>query len=177
VQLCDPLRMVGLRGEVTRVSVLARQDAQLSIEELEGLSRERLAGVEDPVTALRRALEGRAEVTETASGITITIAFGFDEARNANASTVSTQIGTTFRDLPVRMTIEGHTDSVGSSEYNMALGQRRAEVVAFGIGTAGFDRTSLATRSMGKEQPLVAADDPASRERNRRVIISISPEW
>lgn len=149
----------------------------MSVNELETLSPERLAGVEDPLTALRRALEGRAEVEETPSGVTITLPFGFDEARNANSSTAAAEIGAVFRDLPVKMTVEGHTDSVGTAEYNMALGQRRADTVAFGISASGFDRTSLAAVSMGEERPLADNVNPDTRQQNRRVVISISTEW
>jgi len=177
VTLCDPLRMLGLRGDLSRVSVLARQEPRMSVNELETLSPERLAGVEDPLTALRRALEGRAEVEETPSGVTITLPFGFDEARNANSSTAAAEIGAVFRDLPVKMTVEGHTDSVGTAEYNMALGQRRADTVAFGISASGFDRTSLAAVSMGEERPLADNVNPDTRQQNRRVVISISTEW
>ena len=49
----------------------------------------------------------------------------------------------------------GHTDSIGTDEYNMGLGQRRADAVANYMKAAGIDAGRIATKSMGESQPAV----------------------
>jgi peptidoglycan-associated lipoprotein len=68
----------------------------------------------------------------------------------------------------VRLRIEGHADERGSTEYNLALGQRRAESVrAYFIGY-GIDGDRFTTVSYGKERPLVEGTDEDAWSRNRR---------
>ena len=68
--------------------------------------------------------------------------------------------------------IEGHTDERGSREYNLALGQRRAEAVRNALKLLGVVDTQLEAVSFGKEKPV----DPASNEeawaKNRRAEIA-----
>ncbi len=76
----------------------------------------------------------------------------------------------------VRVEIQGHTDSKGSDEYNMALGLRRAESVKAYLGTQGISGDRITTRSFGKTQPVAdneinGHDNPAGRALNRRVVI------
>lgn len=68
----------------------------------------------------------------------------------------------------VRLRIEGHADQRGSTEYNLALGQRRAEAVRTFLEGYGIDAGRLATLSYGKERPLVEGGDESSWARNRR---------
>src|SRR5207248_9151649 len=67
--------------------------------------------------------------------------------------------------------IEGHTDERGSREYNLALGQRRAEAVRNALKLLGVQDTQVEPVSFGKEKPV----DPASNEeawaKNRRAEI------
>ena len=66
------------------------------------------------------------------------------------------------------VTVEGHTDDRGSSEYNLALGQRRAEAVVKSLTLLGADQTQLEAVSFGKERPAVQGSDEASWAKNRR---------
>ncbi len=76
--------------------------------------------------------------------------------------------------------VDGHTDGKGSDAYNDALSLRRAQVVAAALGPAAAGRR-LAVRGHGRHEPLAAetrpdgSDDPDSRQRNRRVAITIEP--
>jgi outer membrane protein OmpA-like peptidoglycan-associated protein len=74
-----------------------------------------------------------------------------------------------------RMEIEGHTDAVGSEEYNVRLSQSRAESVRDYLGQAGIpaDRI-IATRGLGKSQPVADNTTSAGRQANRRVEIVIA---
>ena len=68
----------------------------------------------------------------------------------------------------VRLRIEGHADQRGSTEYNLALGQRRAESVRAWLSAYGIDESRLNTLSYGKERLLDEGTDEASYARNRR---------
>ena len=72
-------------------------------------------------------------------------------------------------DLSVR--VEGHCDERGTREYNLALGQRRAESVADYLESRGVDRSRLVVKSYGEESPAVSASNERAWARNRRVEI------
>ena len=74
----------------------------------------------------------------------------------------------------VRLRIEGHCDQRGSTEYNLALGQRRAEAVRAYLVNLGIDGSRLSTLSYGKERPLVEGEDPDSFARNRRAEFALA---
>lgn len=68
----------------------------------------------------------------------------------------------------LRVTVEGHTDARGGSEYNLALGQKRAEAVVRALQLLGVDASRLDAVSYGRERPLANGQDEASFARNRR---------
>lgn len=68
----------------------------------------------------------------------------------------------------IRLRIEGHADERGSTEYNLALGQRRAEAVRTFLAGYGITPDRLPTISYGKERPLVEGSGEAVWARNRR---------
>jgi len=68
-----------------------------------------------------------------------------------------------------RMVLEGHTDERGGSEYNLALGQKRAEAVLKSLVLLGVLESQLEAVSFGKERPAVAGGDEADWAKNRRV--------
>jgi peptidoglycan-associated lipoprotein len=71
---------------------------------------------------------------------------------------------------PVALTIEGHADERGTREYNLALGDRRANAVRDFLVTQGVPPDRLRTLSYGKERPQVAGHDEASWAQNRRGV-------
>ncbi|HEY1394040.1 MAG TPA: peptidoglycan-associated lipoprotein Pal [Methylibium sp.] len=71
-------------------------------------------------------------------------------------------------DRKKRMTIEGHTDERGGSEYNLALGQKRAEAVLKSLTLLGAQDAQLEAVSYGKERPAVSGSDEAAWAKNRR---------
>ena len=68
--------------------------------------------------------------------------------------------------------LEGHTDDLGGREYNLALGQRRAEAVRRSLALLGVADGSMEAISYGKEKPAVAGTHDDARSQNRRVEIS-----
>ena len=71
-----------------------------------------------------------------------------------------------------RMAIEGHTDERGGREYNLALGQKRAEAVRRALALLGVADAQVEAVSFGKEKPAATGSDEASLARNRRAEIA-----
>jgi peptidoglycan-associated lipoprotein len=72
----------------------------------------------------------------------------------------------------MHMAVEGHTDDRGSSEYNLALGQRRAEAVVKSLTLLGADPTQLEAVSFGKERPAVQGENEDAWAKNRRAELA-----
>lgn len=70
--------------------------------------------------------------------------------------------------------IEGHTDSVGSDDYNLGLSQRRAQSVADALSSRGISSDRVQTKGLGKAYPVASNDTQAGRQQNRRVEIVFS---
>ena len=68
-----------------------------------------------------------------------------------------------------RLVLEGHTDDRGGREYNLALGQKRAEAVAKAMTLLGASEAQIEAVSFGKERPAVGGQDEAAWAKNRRV--------
>jgi peptidoglycan-associated lipoprotein len=71
----------------------------------------------------------------------------------------------------VQAVVEGNTDERGSSEYNLALGQRRAEAVVKQLKITGAKDNQLEATSYGKERPAAAGHDEGAWSQNRRADI------
>lgn len=67
-----------------------------------------------------------------------------------------------------KLAIEGHTDERGGREYNLALGQKRAEAVAKSLSLLGVQETQLEAVSFGEERPAAQGGDEAAWAKNRR---------
>jgi len=67
-----------------------------------------------------------------------------------------------------RMVIEGHTDERGGREYNLALGQKRADAVVKAMELLGVPASQLEAVSFGKERPVAMGQDEEAWARNRR---------
>lgn len=71
-----------------------------------------------------------------------------------------------------RVVIEGHTDERGGREYNVALGQKRAESVRRALALLGVLESQMEAISYGKEKPAMAGFSEDAMQKNRRVEIS-----
>ncbi|WP_421885288.1 peptidoglycan-associated lipoprotein Pal [Methylibium sp.] len=71
-------------------------------------------------------------------------------------------------DRKKRVVIEGHTDERGGREYNLALGQKRAEAVAKSLTLLGVQDAQIESVSYGKERPAVTGSDETAWAKNRR---------
>ena len=69
-----------------------------------------------------------------------------------------------------RLTVEGHADERGTREYNLALGERRANAAKNYLVSLGVDAGRITTVSYGKERPVALGSDEESWARNRRAV-------
>jgi len=69
-----------------------------------------------------------------------------------------------------QITIEGHADERGSREYNIALGERRANAAKNYLGTLGIATSRISVISYGKERPIAVGSDEAAWAQNRRAV-------
>ena len=74
----------------------------------------------------------------------------------------------------VTVTIEGHCDERGTREYNLALGERRADAVKNVLIAAGIPAARIATISYGKERPIVPGSTEAAWAQNRVAITTVN---
>lgn len=87
-----------------------------------------------------------------------------DEFRSA----VEAHAKTLGADRKKKLTIEGHTDERGGREYNLALGQKRAEAVAKSLELLGADAKQIESVSFGKERPAMEGSNEEAWAKNRR---------
>lgn len=81
-----------------------------------------------------------------------------------------------LKDKPgMKVTLEGHTDAAGSTEYNLALGQRRAEAVRQGLARYGVSQAQAEAISFGEEKPALPGRSDEVDARNRRAEIWTTP--
>jgi outer membrane protein OmpA-like peptidoglycan-associated protein len=73
----------------------------------------------------------------------------------------------------VTIAVEGHTDNLGSDEYNQQLGMRRAETVMKELGALGIDPGKMSPASLGESQPLINQETGWARAVNRRVEFQV----
>ncbi|WP_203097431.1 peptidoglycan-associated lipoprotein Pal [Skermanella rosea] len=74
----------------------------------------------------------------------------------------------------VTVTIEGHADERGTREYNLALGDRRANSVRNYLVTQGISPNRIATLSFGKERPAIGASGEQAWAQNRRAVTMVN---
>lgn len=94
---------------------------------------------------------------------------------NQGASQPLDQLAAFLTEYPARtVTIEGYTDSAGSSASNQTLSERRAGAIKMGLSDRGIALNRIAARGMGEASPVASNDTAAGRQRNRRVEIVLS---
>jgi outer membrane protein OmpA-like peptidoglycan-associated protein len=102
--------------------------------------------------------------------------FDFDKATiRADAVPILREAATILKqDSAVRVSVEGHTDSVGSDDYNLKLSLRRAAAVKDFLAKEGIAEGRLSSRGFGESQPVASNDTTDGRAQNRRVELKVS---
>ena len=128
---------------------------------------------------LQSALSHVAETQDSARGYVVNlpdILFDVDEATmKPEAQLVIAKLAGILLIMPDKqVTVEGHTDSTGSAEYNLDLSQRRAVSVMGLMQSQGLDSNRLRAIGYGMQRPVAENATSGGRSRNRRVEIVIS---
>ena len=102
--------------------------------------------------------------------------FDYDASTlSAEAQEALTQSAAWLRSHPeFRIRIEGHCDERGTEQYNLALGERRAESAAAFLAASGVDRTRIETVSYGEERPFETGSTEEAWAQNRRAHLVLA---
>lgn len=135
----------------------------------------------DHIAACREgflAAIARAEAGMAVSPAGYMVFFEFDESylTPEGRRVVEAAAQSARQDGYARITVTGHTDTVGSAEYNQALSERRAESVRAALVELGIPADQITTRGLGQTQPLVPTGDGVREAQNRRAEIEIQSQ-
>lgn len=102
------------------------------------------------------------------------IYFDFDSylVKPEYASVINARVQFLSSRKTTKISVEGHTDSSGGREYNLALGQKRAEAVRRAMALSGLNESQIEAVSFGKEKPADLGGDETAAAKNRRAEIS-----
>jgi outer membrane protein OmpA-like peptidoglycan-associated protein len=170
----------------------AREAEQIRLKAKEEAERAEKARMEAE-EKVREAEQARAEIDQflkkiaglqakqTERGIVLTVGdvlFAFDKSTLLPGATRNIDILVEFlRKFPNRnLLIEGHTDSVGSDDYNLTLSQKRADSVKEQLVAKGISLDRITTKGYGKQFPVASNDSEGGRQLNRRVEVTILNE-
>lgn len=103
-----------------------------------------------------------------------TVYFDLDSyvVKDEYRSLLEAQARTLSANRAKKLSIEGHTDERGGSEYNLALGQKRAQAVLKTLTVLGASESQMEAVSFGKERPAVQGSDEAAWAKNRRAELN-----
>lgn len=134
---------------------------------------ERVRIVEVPVEKVvtKEVVKEVPQVVEVERVIFEGVAFRFDSAELTDLGKGQVYLAAQrLKDkADVTIVVEGHTDNVGTDEYNQKLGMRRAEVIMKELSRLGIDTSKMAPTSLGESKPLVNQNSPWAHALNRRV--------
>ena len=119
------------------------------------------------------AYTGKETVKYLASGVPDRVFFATNKSSLTTASRATLRKQATYlrKNKKLNVTIEGHADERGTREYNLALGERRANAARDYLMTYGISGKRISVISYGKEKPVNAASTPLAWSQNRRSVI------
>ncbi|ANS85901.1 peptidoglycan-associated lipoprotein Pal [Vibrio scophthalmi] len=102
-----------------------------------------------------------------------TIYFAFDNATIASdyEKVLALHAAYLSSNPALKVTVEGHADERGTPEYNIALGERRAQAVSMYLQALGVNADQIAIVSYGEEKPLVLGQSDEAYAKNRRAVL------
>jgi peptidoglycan-associated lipoprotein len=112
----------------------------------------------------------RADFLAQAGSDTVLFATDSSDVDSEAQSILTAQVAWLRKFPNVRATIEGHCDERGTREYNLALGERRAQSAKTFLVNAGIDASRLTVISYGKERPVAQGSDEGAWAQNRRAV-------
>ena len=172
--------------EAARVAQIEQQQAQQMMRRAE-METERLAHLKEEAeryaaaarSRLRNALNQVVETRESARGVVVNLPdILFSSGRSSlrpKAREVLSRLAGILLVMPdFQLSIEGHTDSTGSTAVNQRLSERRAHTIRDYLERAGVAPEKMITMGLGESQPMADNRTPAGRNKNRRVEIVIA---
>ncbi len=174
------VQAAGARGEADAAlqeASSARETAARAEAEADRVRKK----AEAEVDRLEAALGQIAETRRTALGLVMNLGgdhlkFEFDRAELSpkDRELLSRIAGILMTTHDYTISVNGHTDDVGTDAYNQRLSQRRAQAVRDYLAKAGLPAEILTVTGHGKSLPLVAGNSEAARSKNRRVELGIA---
>ncbi len=129
-----------------------------------------ITGSDGEMTDQGLSLELNGSSDNMSAGGLSTVYFAFDSSTLSDAARSILDANASFlkTNSAVQVQVEGHADERGGVQYNLALGERRANAVRDYLVAMGVDSSRITTISYGKERPLDLGHDEAAWARNRR---------
>jgi peptidoglycan-associated lipoprotein len=122
----------------------------------------------------RNALPGSQQDLEASAGDRVFFAFDRSDITPEAQEILARQADWLRRYPNVTVTIEGHCDERGTREYNLALGERRAQAVKNVLVASGIPASRISTISYGKERPAVVGSSEEAYAQNRRAVTIVN---
>jgi outer membrane protein OmpA-like peptidoglycan-associated protein len=172
------------KAESARMETLsANQEADSARSNAESARLNTLAAQQASIDAEQKAADLQRQIAElnaqpTERGLVVTLGdVLFDTGKaelKSGAATNLAKLATFLNQYQDRsVLIEGHTDSVGKDDYNLALSQRRADAVKIWLMKQGVHSDRLVTSGKGESSPVSGNDSASGRQLNRRVEVII----
>ena len=122
----------------------------------------------------RNILPGSQQDLEASAGDRVFFAFDRSDITPEAQEILARQADWLRRYPNVTVTIEGHCDERGTREYNLALGERRAQAVKNVLVASGIPASRISTISYGKERPAVVGSSEEAYAHNRRAVTTVN---
>ena len=119
---------------------------------------------------------GTDTVEYLASGVKDRVFFATNKSTLTTASrdTLRKQAAWMRKNKKITVTVEGHADERGTREYNLALGEKRAQAVKNYLISMGVSSENVSTISYGKERPAVVGSNDGAWSQNRRSVTTVN---
>jgi peptidoglycan-associated lipoprotein len=161
---------------VNQDSINAENARRAEQARLDQMRRDSLAREQARADSIRMSRErGDRAMADARTILTNPVMFEFDKSDLTadDVSRLDAKIPLLNANSGLRIRVAGHTDSRGSDEYNMALGQRRAASAKRYLTQHGIDQGRIETVSFGEERPVASGSDEDSMAQNRRAEFEI----
>lgn len=166
------VKMISLLAALTLVAACASEPEETADTSGQGTTQTTTTTT-DTGSAQPSVVPGSEEQFITEVGDRVFFAFDSSELSSSARATLDRQAAWLQQYRSVQIVIEGHCDERGTREYNLALGERRANSVKEYLVSQGVDANRLRTISYGKERPAVAGSNESAWAQNRRAVTDI----
>jgi outer membrane protein OmpA-like peptidoglycan-associated protein len=171
-----------LQAEQARASAAAEAErARREVEEASRLRSQAEAEKAELRARLQQQLNLILETRESARGLIVNMSdVLFDTAQHTlkpgAREKLAKMSGIVIAHPGLKLEVEGHTDSVGSDDYNQRLSERRADSVRSYLVGQGVPSNVITAKGFGESRPVASNDNGSGRQQNRRVELVVSGE-